>query len=111
MGRLTSTENPKVEKTLQNNKDLYNDHFYVNLSHDFKAEQFVQVNALPFIISSRLHTDLTTEKTIYFEKIQSFAVLKYKGQNSKLPVNNNQKLSESQIGSNNNSKEYINNFQ
>jgi len=55
---------------------------------------------------------LTTEKTIYFEKIQSFAVLKYKGQNSKqLPVNNNQKLSESQIGSNNNSKEYINNFQ
>jgi len=57
MGRFTSTENPKVKKTPQNNNDLYNNHFYVNLSHDFKAEQFVRVNVLPYIISSRLQTD------------------------------------------------------
>jgi len=71
MGRLTATENPKVEKTLQNNKDLDNNHFYFNLSHDFKAEKFFRVNVLPYIISSRLHTDLTTEKLFILKKYKA----------------------------------------
>jgi hypothetical protein len=78
MVKFTTTNNPAVRKHMQRTNQPF-----ISLSHDFKAEQFIRINALPYIISTRLYTD-STEKLSYFSKLQTFSKNKYKGIESTL---------------------------
>jgi len=75
MVKFTSSYNPKVKKNVPtpNNSRQH----YLSLSIDLKAEQFIRLNILPFIISTRLGTD-STDPTKKFEDLQRFSKIKYK---------------------------------
>jgi len=73
LDKFTLTYNPKVYK-----KDFStNNQHYLSLNYDFKAEQFVRLNVLPFIISTLQWID-STDRIHNYLHLQEFSKPKYK---------------------------------